>query len=198
MKLILNLDPLQLPDAIRAKKEIENNLSRAPGGDGWHGDLLGYIELEEPCILTLGFNKIIYDGPRDIEPAVRVVIRNIVGPDLCDAKVLSMLDDEYSGFLNGTPWYVPADVAMGNKLGKKEDHFPSVRRMVHEIVRIKKPIKYEVYTNIKHFSDHLPSSPKVGTPAYRRATADGTIQLLERYGDLKQLVDLLGRQVVHR
>ena len=34
MKLILNLDPLQLPDAIRAKKEIENNLSRAPGGDG--------------------------------------------------------------------------------------------------------------------------------------------------------------------
>lgn len=198
MKLILSLDSLQLSDAIRIKKEVEKKIKKAPGGDGWYGDLLGYLELEEPCMLMLGFHKIIYDGPRDIEPAVLAVIRNIIGPDICDAKVISQVDDEYLGFLNGTPWYVAADVAMGNKLGKKEDHFPSVLRMVSGLILNKKHVKYEVYGNIKYFSDNLPSSPKAGTPAYRQATAAGTIQQLQRYDDLKRKVDLLGRQVVHR
>lgn len=197
MKLILVLDPVQLSVAIRIKKEVEKKLKQAPGGVGWYGDLLGYLELEDSCILRLGFNKIVYDGPRDIEPAVRAVIRNIVGPDLCDAKVVSMVDDEYSGFLNGMPWHVTTDVAVGTKLSWKRDHFPGVFRMVSGLIDSKKQISHETYSLLKHFSDHLPSSPKAGTPAYRQATAAGTIQQLQRYDNLKCKVDLLGSQVVH-
>ena len=155
------------------------------------GDLVGWIPDHFGGTLKLGYNELVYSGPRDMTPVIKDIIQVICGwfPEPNVFK-----DNEFKGIFKTFDYYTGTDVAVRSSEFRVRMNYQTVLLIVQDMLAGKSPINPESITQLDKFVAGLPSYPKPGTATYVLAAAAGTLDDFKKNDFLKkQMSDLKNR-----
>ena len=166
------------------KQYQEQGLSQA-------GDLVGWIPNHVDGTLKLGYNELVYNGPRDMTPVIKDVILEICG-EFPEPNVFK--DSEFNGLFKSFDYYIGTEVAVGSSEFHMRMNYRTMLTIIQEMLTGKSPVNAETVAELDKFVTVLPGYPKPGTTAYVQAAAGGTLGYFKRNEFLKkQMSDLKNR-----
>ena len=160
-------------------------------GLSYAGDLVGWIPDHFGGTLKLGYNELVYNGPRDMAPVIKDIILVICGwfPEPNVFK-----DSEFKGVFREFDYYVTTEQAVRSSQFRVRMNYQTVLLIVQDMLAGKSPINPETIMVLDKFIAGLPSYPKPGTATYVLAAAAGTLDGFKKNDFLKkQMSDLKSR-----
>ena len=154
------------------------------------GDLVGWIPDHFGGTLKLGYNELVYNGPRDMTPVIKDIILVICGwfPEPNVFK-----DSEFKWVFREFDYYVTTEQAVRSSQFRVRMNYQTVVTIVQEMSTGKSPINPETITELDKFVAKLPSYPKPGTATYVLAAAAGTLGEFKKNDFLKDKMAVLKR-----
>ena len=152
------------------------------------GGLVGWIPNHFGGTLKLGYNELVYNGPRDMTPVIKDVILEICGefPECEKFK-----DTEFSGLFKSFDYYIGTDRAIKSTEFRIRMDYQTVLTIVQDMLSGKSPVNPETITELDKFVAKLPSYPKPGTATYVQAAAAGTLGGFKKNDLLKNQLNAL-------
>ena len=160
-------------------------------GLSYAGDLVGWIPDHFGGTLKLGYNKLVFSGPRDMSHVIKYTILEI-----CDGfwEPVVFKDNEFKGVFSAFEYYVGTSEAVRSSQFRDRMSYQTVLPIVQDMWSGKSPINPETIMVLEDFVEGLPSYPKPGTAAYARVAATGDSGGFRKNDFLKRLmVDLKSR-----
>ena len=146
------------------------------------GDLVGWIPDHFGGTLKLGYNELVYSGPRDMTPVIKDIIQVICGwfPEPNVFK-----DNEFKGIFKTFDYYTGTDVAVRSSEFRVRMNYQTVLLIVQDMLAGKSPVNTETIAALEKFANGLPSHPKPGSNAYVMSAAAGTLGEFKKNDFLK-------------
>lgn len=159
-------------------------------GLSYAGDLVGWIPDHFGGTLKLGYNQLVYNGPRDMTTVIKDIILKICGefPEYKKFK-----DTEFNGLFKSFDYYVGTDLAVKSTEFRVQMGYQTVLTIVQEMLSRKAPVNVRTIAELEKFANGLPSHPKPGSIAYVKSATAGTLGDFRKNDFLKDKVAVLKR-----
>ena len=157
-------------------------------GLSYAGDLVGWIPDHFGGTLKLGYNELVYNGPRDMTPVIKDIILEICGefPEYEKFK-----DSEFNGLFKSFDYIVGTDRAVKSTEFRVRIGYQTVLTIVQDMLSGKSPVNTGTIAELDKFVGGLPSYPKPGTTTYVLAAAAGTLEDFKKNDYLKNQLNAL-------